>query len=141
MWQKKWIEVNELSSGHYSVNKNIRCKTSMLRSDLCDYSDAYIVVKETIDLLASAPNENNKTEKNIAFKNNAPFRSCIPKINSTLTDNAEDLDIIMPMYHLSEYTQNYSMKSWRLWNCYREKIDDINHNASNGKSVKSKKQK
>ena len=110
----------------------------MLRSDLCDYSDAYIVVKEAIDLLASAANENNKAEKNVAFKNNAPFRSCIPKINSSLLDNAEDLHIVMSMYNLSEYSQNYSVISWRLWNCYREKIDDINDNGSDGKSAKYK---
>ena len=65
----------------------------MFRSDLCDYSDAYIVVKRTIDLLAAAANENDKTEKDVSFKNNAPFRSCISKINSTLMNNAEDLDL------------------------------------------------
>ena len=56
----------------------------MLRSDLCDYSDAYIVVKETIDLLAAAANENDKGEKNVTFKNTAVFRSCILKINIRL---------------------------------------------------------
>ena len=65
----------------------------MSRSDLCDYSDAYIVVKRTIDLLADAANETDKTEKVVSFKNNAPFRSCISKINSTLMNNAEDLDL------------------------------------------------
>ena len=65
------IEVNELSSGQYSVNKKI---TSMLISVLCDNSDAYIVIKGTIDLLADAANENDNAEKNVAFKNNAPFR-------------------------------------------------------------------
>ena len=65
----------------------------MFRSDLCDYSDAYIVVKRTIDLLAGAANETDKTEKVVSFKNNAPFRSCISKINSTLMNNAEDLDL------------------------------------------------
>ena len=77
----------------------------MLRSDFCDYSDAYIVVKETIDFLALAANENDKAEKNVAFKNNAPFRSCISKINSTLIGNA-DFDIVMSMYNLLEYIQN-----------------------------------
>ena len=47
---RKWVEVNDLSSGQYSVNKNIRFKTVMLRSDLCDYRDAYIVIKGAIDL-------------------------------------------------------------------------------------------
>ena len=74
---KKWIEVNDLSSGLYLANKDVRCKTSMLRSDLCDYSDAYIVVKGTIDLLAAAAHKNDEAKKNGAFKNNAPFRSCI----------------------------------------------------------------
>ena len=63
----KWVEVNDLSSGQYSVNKSITFKTSMLRSDLCDYCDGYIIVKETIDLLAAAVNENKKAQKNLAF--------------------------------------------------------------------------
>ena len=67
---KKWVKVNDLSSGQYSINKNTRFKISMLRSYLCDYSDAYIVEKRTIDLLAAAANENNKPEKDVAFKNN-----------------------------------------------------------------------
>ena len=70
----------------------------MLRSDLCDYSDAYIVVKGRKDLLAIAANENDKAQKNVVFKNSASFRSCISKVNSTLIDNAEDLYIVMPMY-------------------------------------------
>ena len=88
----------------------------MLRSDLCDYSYAYIVLRETIDLLAAAADKNNKVEKNVAFKNDAPFRSCISKINSALIDNAEDLDIVMPMYNLLEYSQYYPMTSESLWN-------------------------
>ena len=78
----------------------------MLRSDLHDYSDACIAVKETIDLLATAANENDKAQKNVAFKNNAPFRSCISKTNITLIDNAKDLYIIMSMYNLLEYNQS-----------------------------------
>ena len=85
----------------------------MLRSDLCGYSDASVVVKETIDLLAVA-NENDKAEKNVAFKNNAPFRSCISKTSSTLTDNAENLDIVMLMHNLLECSQNYSITSGGL---------------------------
>ena len=81
----------------------------MLKSGSYDYSDAYIVVKGTMDLLAAAANKNDNALKNVAFKNNSPFRSCISKINSTLIDNAEDLDILMSMYNLLEYSQNYSM--------------------------------
>ena len=83
---KNWVEVNNLSSGPYSTNKNISFKTLMLRSNLCDYSDAYLVVKWTTHLLAA--NENDKAEKNVSFKKNDPFRLCISKINSTLTNNA-----------------------------------------------------
>ena len=60
----------------------------MLKSDLCDYSDAYTVVKGSIYLLAAAASENDKAEKDVMFKNNAPFRSYIPKTNSTFIDNA-----------------------------------------------------
>ena len=87
----------------------------MLRSDLCDYSDAYIVVKRTIDLLAGAANEIDKTEKVVSFKNNAPFRSYISKINSTLIDYEENLAVVMLMYNLLGYSKNYSMKSGSLW--------------------------
>ena len=78
----------------------------MLRSCLCDYSDAYIVAKGKIDILATATNENDKAEKDVAFRNNGPFRSCI--------NSAEDLDIVMPMYNLLQYVQNYSMTSASL---------------------------
>ena len=81
----------------------------MLRSNLFDYSDAYIVVKGTVDLLPDDANENDKAQKNVAYKNNAPFRSCISKINGTLIDNAEHPDIVKPMYNMLEYSQNYSM--------------------------------
>ena len=86
----------------------------MLRLDLCDYSDAYIVVKGTIDLLAAASNENDKAQKNVIFKNSSPFRSCKTKTNSTLIENAVDLDIVMPVLNLLEYSQHYSMTSGRL---------------------------
>ena len=87
-------------------------------------------MKGTIDLLAAAANENNKAGENVAFKNNAPFRSCISKINSKLIDNAEDLDIVMSIYNLLEYSQNYSMTSGSLWNYHSDEIDNISDNAS-----------
>ena len=76
---KKWIEVYDQSEKNYSVNKKIRIKTSMLRSDLYHFSDAYIVVEGTITL--EGDNNANKRNKNLAFKNNAPFINCISKIN------------------------------------------------------------
>ena len=76
--------------------------------------------------------------KNIAFKNNATFRSCIKKVNSTLIDNAQELDLVMLMHNLLEYIQRYSVTSGCLWNYCRDKIDNINDNASDGKSFKYK---
>ena len=75
----------------------------MLRPDLCDFSDAYIVVKGTTTVLR--PN-NAKINKAVTFKNNVPFVNCISKINGVKTDNAEDLDVVMPMYNLLEYSKN-----------------------------------
>ena len=107
----------------------------MLRPDLCDCSDEYIVVKRTI---AAAAKENHKVEKDVEFKNNAPFRSCISKNNSILIDNAEDRNMVMPMYNLLEYSQNFSMTSENVWNYYRDETDDVDDNASDGKSFKYK---
>ena len=76
----------------------------MLRSDLCNYSDAYIIVKGTFTIVR--PN-NTKRYKAKTFKNNAPFNNCISKINGAKIDNAEDLDAVMPMYNLLEYSKNY----------------------------------
>ena len=115
----------------------------MLRSDLCDYSDTYIVVKGTITV--EGDNYDKKRNKKLTFKSNAPFRSCISKTNNTFTDNAEDLDIVMSMYKQLEYSDNYSVISGSLWNYYRDKIsDDANENnaannrTNNNKAIKSK---
>ena len=104
MLPKKWSEVYDQSERDYRVNKEIGIKTPMLRSDLCDFSDAYIVVKGEITV--TNPN-NAKRNKAVAFKNNAPFINCISKINGVQIDNAEDLDVVMPMYNLLEYSKNY----------------------------------
>ena len=80
----------------------------MLRSDLCDFSDAYIVVKGDITLTkTNGRGIIDIRNRFLAFKNNAPFTNCISKINNVLIDNAEDLDIVMPMYNLLEYSKNY----------------------------------
>ena len=100
---KKWIEVYDQSGGIYNANKEIRIKTSMLISDLCDFSDAYIVVKGVI---AVTDPDNAKRNKSVAFKNSAPFINCISKINDVKIDNAEDLAVVMPMHNLLEYSKN-----------------------------------
>ena len=116
----------------------------MLRSNLCDHSDAYIVVKGKISITGT--NAANRINKKLTFKNNAPFRSRIKKINNTFIDNAEELDIVMPMHNLLEYSDNYFMKSGSLWNYYRIKVNDsanenndansyrINNNKTTSKS-------
>ena len=96
-------------------------------------------MKGTIDLLFDVANENGKPQKKVAVKNNAPFGSCISKINNTLTDNAEDPDTVMPMYNLLECSQNHSMTSGSLWNYYRDEIDNVDNYASDGKSFKYKR--
>ena len=101
---KKWIEVYDQSEKNYNSNKEIRIKTPM-RSDLCDFSDAYIVVKGDITL--EGDNDANKQNKHLAYKNNAAFINCISKINDVKIDNAEVLDAVMPMYNLLEYSKNY----------------------------------
>ena len=93
-----------LWSGNYNINKEIRIKKSMLRSDLWDYSEAYIVVKGDITL--EGDSDANKRNKNLVFKNNAPFISCVSEINGIKIDNAKDWDVAMPMYNLLEYSKN-----------------------------------
>ena len=114
---KKWIEVYDQSGGNYNVNKEIRIKTSMLRSDLCDFNDAYIVVKGTITVTNP---DNAKRNQAVAFKNNAPFINCNSKIKGVKIDNAEDLDVVMTMYNLLEYSKNYRKTTGRLWNYHRD---------------------
>ena len=100
---KKWIEFYDQSEKTYSVNKEIKIKTPMLRSDLCDLSDVYVVVKGTITV--TDPN-NSKRNKSVAFKNNAPFINCISKTNGAQIDSPEDLDVVMLMDNLLEYSKN-----------------------------------
>ena len=106
----------------------------MLRSDLCDYSDAYIVVKGRITV--EGDNDDKTRNKKLIFKNNAPVRSCISKINNTFIGNADDLEIVMPMYNLLEYSDNYSMTLGSLWNYCRDEVNvdgDKNNNVNNNR--------
>ena len=114
---RNWVEINDDIRGAYSPNKQIRFKTAMLRSSLCDYSDAYILVKGNISVnnTAGAGAAANNTNKKVIFKNCAPFINCISKINNAQTDYAEHIDIVMPMYNLIEYSDNYSKTCGSLW--------------------------
>ena len=116
----------------------------MLRSYLCEFIDTNNVVKGTINLKTIVNNDTR--QKDVVLKNNVPFRSCITQINNILIDSAEDLDIAMPMHNLleyidiampmhnlSEYSDNYSVTLGSLLNYYRDEIDDVDDDASNGK--------
>ena len=116
---KKWVKVHDQprsADDRYKPNKQIRFKTSMVRSDLCDFSDMYIVVKRTITVTDP---DNDAYDKQITLKNNTPFVSCISKINNTLIDNAEDLDVVMPIYNLLEYSKNYRKTTESFWKYLR----------------------
>ena len=89
----------------------------MLKSTLCDYSDAYILVKGTTSVTNTAADDaaSNTTNQKVIFKNCAPFTNCISEINNTQIDNAKDIDIVMPMYNLIEYSDNYAKTTGSLW--------------------------
>ena len=148
---KKWIEVYDQSQENYDVNKEIRIKTSMLRSDLCDFGDVCIVVKGNITVTkktfttdgiearnntqdnANATNtaiDNEFDEKKLIFKNDAPFINCVSKIDGVKTDNAEDLYVVMPIYNLLEYSKNYGKTTGSLWNSYRDKPNSSTDNIN-----------
>ena len=86
----------------------------MLRSDLCEFSDTHIVVNRDISL--EVDDDANKHDRNLVFKNNASFINCITKINGIKVDNAEDLDVVIPLYNLLEYSKNYKKTRGSLWN-------------------------
>ena len=94
--------------GTYNKDNQIRFKTSMLRSSLCDYSDAYILVKGTVTVTKETTAAPNNANKKAIFKNCEPFTSCISRINNTQVDDAQYLYVVMPMYNLVQYSDNYS---------------------------------
>ena len=111
----------------------------VLRSNLCDYADSYLLVKGTTTITGAGDNagerQADERDKGVTFKNCTPFTKCISRINNTDIDNANDIDIVMPMYNLTEYSDNYSKTSGSLWQYYK---DDPNDNLANSKSLKPK---
>ena len=125
---REYVRGNSLSNT-YNENKSIRFKTPMLRSNLCDYSDAYILVKGTITVTALGVNNgtNNirdKRNRPLILKNIAPFVSCITGINCELIEDVDDLDIVMSIYNLLEYRKNYRNTIGLLYNYYRDELTD-----------------
>ena len=133
---RNWVEINDESRGTYTSN-DIKFKTTMLRYNLCDYADAYILVKGNITITGpgndDATKRADKRDKGVKFKYWAPFTKCISRINNTDIYNAQD--IVMPMYNMIEYSDNYSKTSGSLLQYYK---DDPNDNIANSESFKCK---
>ena len=140
---REYVRVNSLLNT-YNENKSIRFKTPMLRSNLYDYSDAYILVKGTITVTApgvinDANNIRDKRNRPLILKNNVRFVSCITRINGELIEDVNDLDIVIPMYNLLEYSKNYRKTIGSLYNYYRDELSDDadDNNFDNIKVVNS----
>ena len=104
------MKINDDARGTYSHNRQIKFKTTMLRSSLCDYSDVYIFVSgTTIVATLAAGGENNNRQ--VVFKSCAPFSNCISEINNTQIDKAKDINVVMQIYDFIEYSDNYSKTS------------------------------
>ena len=122
----------------YNTTSDIRFKNTILKSSLCDYSDAHILVKGRI---ISGPGDDaaarqaDETNKGVIFKSCAPFINCKSEINNIEIDNAKDIDIVIPMYNLIEDSDNYSKTSGSLWKCSR---DEPNDSLADSESFKSK---
>ena len=135
---KKWYIINDENNTNYGVDKNtgannpdtIKYDTRVLKPNLCDYAEAYILVDGTI---RAANNVNNNTR--LALKNCAPYTKCNLEINDEHVDTAENLDIVMPMYNLIEYSDNYQDSSATLYQYKRdEPPDNINNNLATNTS-------
>ena len=130
---KKWYIIDSESKGNYSHQNPIRFLTNSLESSLCDYSDAYILVTGNITVTGGANNAK------VAIKNCAPFNKCRTEINETFVDEADIIDITMPMYNLLEYSDNYSDTSGSLWNFKRDEIEgDVGLTIDDASSFKYK---
>ena len=98
---RKWNIVNDSSKSNYDATNEITYNTEILESNLRDYNDAYILVRDDVTFIAASATQ-------VAFKNCAPFSKCIPKIDEATIDDAEDLDLVMSMYSVIEHRSNYS---------------------------------
>ena len=104
---RKWNTVNDSSKSNYDATNEITYNTEILESNLRDYNDAYILVRDDVTFIAASATQ-------VAFKNCAPFSKCIPKIDEATIDDAEDLDLVMSMYSVIEHRSNYSKTTGSL---------------------------
>ena len=142
---KNWVEINDDSRGTYNTDSQIKFKISMLKSNVCNYSDAYILLSKKITITGAgndtAARQVDERNKEVKFKNCAQFTDCISEINNTQVDNAKDLGVLMPMYNSIKYIDNYPKTSGSLWQYHRDKpAIDNNGNIVNfsGDSASSK---
>ena len=130
---------NDESRRGYNIDSDIKIETTVLRSSLCNYADAYILVKGTITITGArdddAARRADEINKGIIFKNCVQFTKFISKINDTEKDNAQDIDIVMPMHNLIWYSDNYSKISGSLWQYCKDESNDI---FTDSESFKSK---
>ena len=139
---KKWYIINDQNSGQYGRrdenDSTIKFETKVINPNLCDYSDAYCLVIGDIKVTGIA------ADTNVAFKNCAPFARCVTHINDEHVETAENLDIIMPMYNLIEYSDNYADSSGSLYQFRRDESpmnnarDPLNVALDNSTSFKYK---
>ena len=138
---RNWFEINDESRGTYT-NNDIKFKSAMPRSNLCDYADAYILVDEKITITGAgddgAARRADEKYKGVTFKNCAPFTKCISRTNNTGIDTARDIDIVMPIDNLIEYSDNYSKASGSSWQYYK---DEPKGNIAGSESFKFKLEK
>ena len=122
---ENWVEVNDDCCGKHNSNSQIKSKTSMLKLSFCDYRNAFIFVKRTILITGTVVDDNarrdDKRNKGVLFKNGVPFIDKISAINNTQEDNVKDIDAVVLMYNLIEYSDKYSKTSRSLWPYYIDK--------------------
>ena len=131
---RKWNIVNDETNANYDVGNEIIYNTEGLKSNLCDYNDAYILVRSDITIIGHQATQ-------VAFKICAPFTKCLTEIDGTTIDDAEDLDLVMSMYSLIEYSSNYSETTGSLWFYSKDEATDFNADIANDNNFKSFKYK
>ena len=131
---KKWNIVNDNSNSNYAAANKIIYNTEKLKSNLCYYNDYYILVTGDITVVAAPATQ-------VALKNCAPFTKCVTKIDGTTIDDAMDLDLVMQMYNLIEYSSNYFETTGSLWFYSKDEATDFNADIVNDNNFKSFKYK
>ena len=131
---RKWNIVNDNSKTNYGVGSETIFNAEVLKSNLCGYNDAYILVKGDVTVTAAPATH-------VAFKNCEPFTKCITTIDGTTIDDTEDLDLVMPMYNLIKYSSNYSETTRSLWFYSKDETTDFYADVANTNDFKSFKYK